>query len=288
VGQNIARGLLHAVTVSTTHVGSGKTVVFVESGGPLPPWGRDPTIEARPVRLGPEHALASAAIPFLFPAVHIGGEFYCDGGLRQNVPLSPARRLGAEGLIVISPRYIEPLAASSTMKQREEDFPAPLFLLGKALNALLLDRVDNDLDRLERINVILEAGSRRFGPGFLDALNEELARAHAGGGPVHSPLRTRTLRSVLIRASDDIGRMAGDYVRSAEFTRRAGALVSRALRTLAEAAIDSDLLSYLLFDGEFAGRLIELGRRDAQARHDELMAFFEAMFALRRDAGLEA
>jgi len=38
-------------------------------------------------------------------------------------------------------------------------YPGPLFLLGKALNALLLDRIDNDLDRLKRINVILDAGT---------------------------------------------------------------------------------------------------------------------------------
>ena len=35
-------------------------------------------------------------------------------------------------------------------------------------------------------------------------------------------------------------------------------------------------VSYVLFDGEFAGQLIELGRIDARARHDELCRFFEA------------
>ena len=38
---------------------------------------------------------------------------------------------------------------------------------------------------------------------------------------------------------------------------------------------ESDLVSYLLFDGAFASRLIDLGRADAAARRDELMAFFE-------------
>ena len=44
-----------------------------------------------------------------------------------------------------------------------------------------------------------------------------------------------------------------------------------------EARDESDLLSYLLFDGEFARSLIELGRADARARHTELCAFFEAL-----------
>ena len=38
--------------------------------------------------------------------------------------------------------------------------------------------------------------------------------------------------------------------------------------------IEADLASYLLFDGPFCRRLIEMGRADAQARRDELLAFF--------------
>ena len=36
-----------------------------------------------------------------------------------------------------------------------------------------------------------------------------------------------------------------------------------------------DLLAYLLFDGSFTVPLIELGRADARARHDELCALFK-------------
>ena len=37
---------------------------------------------------------------------------------------------------------------------------------------------------------------------------------------------------------------------------------------------ESDLLSYLLFDGNFLGPIAELGFSDARAREDELAAFF--------------
>jgi NTE family protein len=37
---------------------------------------------------------------------------------------------------------------------------------------------------------------------------------------------------------------------------------------------EGDLLSYLLFDHCYAGHLIELGRADAAARREELIAFF--------------
>jgi hypothetical protein len=86
----------------------------------------------------------------------------------------------------------------------------------------------------------------------------------------------RPVALALIRASEDIGRIAADYVRGAEFRRRARGMVGRLLVRLgeAEAESESDLLSYLLFDGGFAARLIDLGRRDARARHAELVRFF--------------
>jgi NTE family protein len=268
IAQHMRAGHLAAISISTTHVASGRTVVFVQRReGGLPRWGNDPTMVPREAALHAEHALASAAIPLLFPAVEIGGSFYCDGGLRQNVPLSPARRLGADRLIVVSPRYIRAEQPTAAVAQaRELEYPDPLFVFGKAMNALLLDRIENDIDRLQRLNAVLAAGARRFGPGFAVALNEELGRAK------ESVLRP--LDVVYVRASQDIGVLAAEYARSAEFARRARGLVGRALRRMAEGEKEADLLSYVLFDGGFAGRLIEIGFSDARARHEELLAFF--------------
>ena len=51
------------------------------------------------------------------------------------------------------------------------------------------------------------------------------------------------------------------------------ALAARNL-TEGERTPESDLLSYLLFDGEFCAPLTELGYADARAREEELAAFF--------------
>jgi NTE family protein len=86
----------------------------------------------------------------------------------------------------------------------------------------------------------------------------------------------RPLRVVHVRASRDIGAMAGEYVRSHDFARRNPGRLAAALRRISEwqGEGEADLLSYLLFDGGFSAQLIELGRKDAEARHDELCAFF--------------
>jgi NTE family protein len=278
IDSQMAAGRVHALSVSTTHVATGRTVVFVQRADQtLPPWSQDVTVVPRVARIRAPHALASGAIPFLFPAVPIEGEFYCDGGLRQNVPLSPARRLGADGLIVVNPRFI---AADGTIDVpiRERSFPDPLFLLGKTLNAILLDRIDSDIDRLNRINMILDAGTRRYGPDFVSEINAELGTDPERG--------MRPLRAVLIRASRDIGRLSADFVRSPGFRRRARGLTARVLQRLAgdDGRSEGDLLSYLLFDGEFARALISMGHDDAAAREAELCAFFESIWKLEPHA----
>jgi NTE family protein len=266
IARNIASRALHAVSVSATHVASGKTVVFVETADELPPWSRDPYVRAQRATITPWHALASAAIPMLFPPMMIDGDWYVDGGLRQNTPLSPALRLGADRVLLVSLRFrggpttIETPAPVTAV-------PSPFFLAGKALNALLIDRVEYDLDRLRRMNAIVDAGCEMMGPDFLTKINERIA------GVEGAPLRR--IREIHVRPSVDLGAIASAYAKSDSFAITSG-LSARIFRSLAErdAGDDSDLLSYLLFDGGFGKILLELGREDARARKHELAEFF--------------
>jgi NTE family protein len=213
--------------------------------------------------------MASAAIPFLFPAVRLRGALYCDGSLRQHVPLSPARRLGAQALVVINPRAPRAIGEEG-VPGRERAYPGPIFLLGKVLNALSLDRIDGDVERLERINRLLEAGTRQFGPFFVERINAELV---GGGEAPVVPLPLLHLQS-----SEDIGKLGAAYVRSRRFRERKLGVVERALAHLAEreSEKEADLLSYLLFDGGFTRELMDLGRRDAKAQHDRIAAFLRS------------
>ncbi len=259
---------LHAISVSATHVGTGHTVVFLSSAEPVPrEWSRDPFVRHRAARIGPRHVLASAAIPMLFPAVKIGNEFFTDGGLRQNTPMSPAIRLGADRLLLISLRHVAP-QPKEIQRERTEAYPKPLFLAGKALNALMLDHTEYDVQRMQRINMILEAGHASFGDKFESMMNHELVRLR--GAPL------RRIHTVHIRPSEDIGRLAADFVRAGR-VRVDGLIARKMISRLAagETKHESDLLSYLLFDGDFAAELIELGRRDAAKKEDELAALFD-------------
>jgi NTE family protein len=269
---------LHAISVSATHVGTGHTVVFLSSAEPVPrEWSRDPFVRHRAARIGPRHVLASAAIPLLFPAVKIGEEFFTDGGLRQNTPMSPAIRLGADRLLLVSLRHVKP-QPKEIERERTEAYPKPLFLAGKALNALMLDHTEYDLQRMQRINLILEAGHASFGDKFESMMNHELVRLR--GAPL------RRIHAVHIRPSEDIGALAAQFVNAGRM-RVTGMIARKLIHRLAEgeARHESDLLSYLLFDGDFASELIDLGRRDAAKKEDELVALFDVSEQFRVKEG---
>jgi NTE family protein len=267
VTRSLRRRKLRALSVSCTEVSTGRTVVFMQtSPDTIIPAAAPPRTLFRADRIGPPHALASASIPILFPPVRIDGELYLDGGLRQNTPIAPALRLGATHIFAVGgSREVKGVATNEGGSPGAEA-PGIAFLLGKILNAFLLDHIDVDIELLTRLNHVLEDGSRAYGDGFTARMSAE---AHRRGEPAY-----RHVHSLGVRPSEDIGRLASEHVRRGRF--RGDPLVTKKLLTLLDfgGGSEADLASYLLFDGAFCRQLMEMGRSDAKARRDELMAFF--------------
>lgn len=263
-----SRGVL---CISCTEIASGRAVVFVEGRRvSLKPWEYDPYVVARASAIGPSHILASAAIPLLFPAVRIGRHFYCDGGLRLNTPLSPALRLGADRLLIVALRHPpDPLREGTMPSPRETAYGNPAYLLGKVLNALLLDHVDYDLQRMRLMNALLAGGVQAFGPEFLPKINE-IIRASRGTD-------YKLIHECVVRPSEDIGRLAGRaYQQRSRSLSPARVVADLVMRSAAHGVPEgeADLLSYVLFDASYTRQLFALGRADAAAQADEIARLF--------------
>ena len=240
IRHNLETGRLRAIALSTTNYANGNSVVWVQ-GREIVTWER-PKRRAVQAELGVEHVMASAALPLFFPAVQLGRDWYGDGGIRLAAPLSPALHLGAQRILTIGTRH------QKTVEQAERPetsgYPPPAQVMGVLYNAIFLDLIDQDVIRLQRLN------------GVLAKLPEEQRDG------------MRIVEICVMRPSRDLGTIA------AEFEPRLPSAFRFLTRGLGTKRTSSpDILSLLMFQGEYLRRLIDLGEEDAERQADELKAF---------------
>ncbi len=249
--RHLRAGRLRGVALSATNYHTGAGVTFFEGAADIEPWTRSSRVGVRG-RLTIDHVMASAAIPLFFPPVRIGRTFYGDGCVRMNYPMSPAVHLGAERIVAISVRHLRP--PPDTAREQATDVADALpvsEIAGVLLNAVFLDSLDSDLERLERINETLAL----IPP-------ERLAR---------SDLRLRSIPALVLRPSLDLGRLAADEY------GRFPAMLRYLLRGIgATGSAGEDLLSYLAFEPIYVQRAMDLGYADTVARRAEVEEFFLA------------
>ena len=262
---NLTSGKIQALVIAALHIATGRTALFAELA-PSAHFAASSDSRRTPVvgQIGPEHVLASAAIPLMFPARAVGGEFYCDGGVRFNTPIAPAIRAGADRLVVISLLSEDNIAPDIAETGRIEAYHNPLFLVGKILNALLLDPLRYDLQVLERFNALLKTLEETLEPQELERVQQVIRKSRG--------TQYRRVRTLVFSPSQDIGYLARQRANEIQSSRFSSWFLARTA-TLGS-LWESDLLSFILFDAEFAAQLARLGRDDVVTRASEVREFF--------------
>lgn len=266
--RNIAENKICALLLSAFNIGTAQTTIFTEQHPLLSVRpSKDPTRVEVKGQVRAEHVLASAAMPFVFPARRIDDHYYCDGGVRFNTPISPAIRCGAERLVVIS---LQPPSKRVLKRDPLEHYPSVPFLAGRLLDALLLDPFEYDLDVLERFNRLTSALQEALPRHTLEKIRQVLVETR--GAPY------RNLQTLVFSPSEDLGQLANEHLREHLATYKLGAIPRYFLRKAAnpDASWEADWAAYVLFDGKYADRLMELGLRDGYAQRDKIRQFFSA------------
>lgn len=200
-----------------------------------------------------EHVMASSAIPILFPPININGADYGDGCVRNSTPCSPSLRMGAEKLFVIGVRTQKPF------DQKEERVSVPVTprhaslvtIMNTLLNAVLLDSVEQDVQRILRVN--------------------ELVRKVSTNGKVSdNKHELKEIPALCISPSINIGALARQYA------HKLPRILRTSLNTFGSLDDANEILSYLMFDSEFCKKLIAHGYEDAYSNEKEILNFFES------------
>lgn len=241
---NVRDGLVHAVGVSCSSYARGQAVTFFQGQEGLQEWER---ARRRGVRtaLTVKHLMASTALPFIFRARCLNNEYFGDGSLRLNAPLSPAIHLGADRLLVIGIR--DSMVDTATEAESTEYPPSVGSLAGYLLDIAFSDNLETDIERLRRIN------------NTLSLMTEEQ----------RSQTDLKSIDILNIQPSVDIRELVPRYVAELPWNIR------MLIRGASSNGEDMRLSSFLLFEPGFIRELIALGYEDAMARRDELREFLQ-------------
>ncbi|MFZ2737223.1 MAG: patatin-like phospholipase family protein [Burkholderiaceae bacterium] len=239
-----------AVTASSYTSGVHWTFCHTSHDSPLSAWslpGR--RAEFQPLTI--EHLMASAAIPFLFPAtpLWVDGhrEFFGDGAMRQTSPLAPAMQLRANKLLVVGVGQPGNSALPGHSVGENAMPPSLASIAGHTMDSIFHDSLQANVEQAQRVSQTLNLMSRHEA----------------------SPLPHRKVDVLAIQPSQSLDILALAHVR--ELPR----ITRSALNSLGLLRGSGALASYLLFEPGFIQALIALGEHDAYARKEELLTFFE-------------
>ena len=240
IKNNIDKGNLDAFAITAASYSSKKSVTFFQSEQDDIDWERFLRVGVKTDILI-DHLMASIALPLIFPAVKINNEYFGDGAMRQATPLSPAIRLGAEKLLIITTDSKSP----NNQLTDNQIYPSIGEVGGYMLDALFTGGLLSDLERLDRINQIIE---------------------NSGSNIVQtSTKKMNHIEYLVISPSRDIKQIAKDHFSNVPYSIK---LLMKGLGL--KNTNESELLSFLLFESSFTSSLIELGYEDGMRKQSAI------------------
>jgi NTE family protein len=245
IQESIEAGHLHAVAVTAAGYGSARSTSFFQGTATTKAWARTRRVGIRQ-SLNLDHLMASIAVPMIFPPVSIGGEYFGDGAMRQATPLSPAIHLGADRILVIGVR--DETALPVPDETEEQPYPSFANIAGYMLDTLFMDGLYSDLERMTRINQLIDSVAPEHRSGTLS--------------------RMRPIDTMVVLPSKDLREIAYRHRKDMPLTIRA---LLRGIR--GRSAKETRLLSFLLFEQGYTRELIDLGYSDAMQVKQQLLDF---------------
>ena len=242
IKNNINKGNLDAFAITAASYSSKKSVTFFQSEEDDIDWERFLRVGVKTDILI-DHLMASIALPLIFPAVKINNEYFGDGAMRQATPLSPAIRLGADKLLIINTDSKSP----NNQLTDNQIYPSIGEVGGYMLDALFTGGLLSDLERLDRINQIIE----NSGNNSVQTSNKKM----------------KHLDYCVISPSKDIKKIAKEHYKDAPYSVK---LLMKGLGL--KNREESELLSFLLFEASFTSSLIQLGFEDGMTNQSEIKA----------------
>lgn len=244
----IDSGNLYALAITCSSYASGESISFYQGHYSIKNWERHRRLGRR-AHLTLNHLMASAAIPGIFPAVSLQGEYFGDGSVRQIAPISPALHLGADRVLVVG--------ISGLAHQRPEmgnlhhmPYPSVAHIFNHLLNSAFLDSIEMDVERLERINKTISC----FSP------EERFERN----------LALKPVELLEITPSRSLDQIAWEHANELPWTLR------RFFRQNgANEQGGSGILSYLLFEPGHCRTLIKQGFEDTMNKKEQVIDFLK-------------
>jgi NTE family protein len=243
IQNNLDRKVLKALAITAMDYQTSTSVTFVQGADHLRTWKKHRR-QSETVPISADHVMASAAIPLLFPPVGVGDRFFGDGCIRNTTPCGPSIYLGARKLMVIGVRQQGPSAYEQRLLKSHKA-PSVAGVLNVLLNAILLDGIELDLERLERVNSLIDLVPSKS----------------------HGNLPYQKVEVLSISPSADIGEIA------AQKHHKLPPVIRYLLRGLGRIEEASEIVSYLLFDPSFCTQLIEIGYEDGMKQRDDIEKF---------------